>query len=122
MRSIMNENINNNVCEQDAGEKYAKNSLLFGAMSLFVFPTVFSILGIVDYARYKKIGNGSNRSQATAGLVLSLSSIVLQIVLIIMGIFVIKFLISFGDGMNSVNFNDLIIPFQPLIDPLREVG
>ena len=73
----------------DPGEQDAKNCRLFGILSLFFIPTLFSILSLVKYSDYQKSGNGSHQSEAKTGRTCSIVSLVLQGVSVVIGIIVL---------------------------------
>ena len=107
---------------ENLSQKYAEKCLIFGLMSLFVLPTVFSIVGIVYYNKYKKNGNGEHNTNATVGLACSIVSIILQIFATIACVCFVLFLVEIGRSLSNLDPHDVIDPFMNLLRALYTIG
>lgn len=78
----------------DPGKGKALAALILGLVSCVfcwisvgaVIPLVLGIVGAIMSSQYNKVGDGTNKSMATAGLVLSIIGIVLSAIFLVCGI------------------------------------
>lgn len=78
----------------DPGKGKALAALILGIVSCVfcwvsvgaVIPLVLGVIGSIMASQYKKIGDGTNKSMATAGLVLSIIGIVLSAIFLVCSI------------------------------------
>ena len=101
----MNEFNYMDISEKDPGQNAAEDCWLFGLLSLVsmflcpaIVPLVLSIIGLSYYKTYQKIGSGQYVSKANTGRILSIITIVFQIVGVV---FVIACVCIFFLGMGE---------------------